>query len=196
MYSATQIAAGEVPQLLRIGPDTRLVTITAGGNDVGFESVLKRCIKNVKGVLYDGTCIDQDQQVMAAIQQLQPVLVSLYAEIRERAPKAQVLVLSYQYIFPSDPVPFGKCLSSMLDLGQGKVAWMNTKAFDLNYALGQAVKSVPGATSVDTSKAFAGHEVCTTAPWVNGVVPDRVNGSFHPNVDGHKELAKEVLKKI
>jgi hypothetical protein len=49
---------------------------------------------------------------------------------------------------------------------------------------------------VDTSTAFAGHEVCTQHPWVNGIDTQNPEYSFHPNQAGQAVLGLKVSQTI
>jgi hypothetical protein len=82
---------------------------------------------------------------------------------------------------------------------------LNSFGDELNNQISDAV-AVVRATGVnihyiDPNPAFTGHEVCSSAPWINGVVNEEVSNagtsipgtdSFHPMAAGQQELAALV----
>ncbi|HEX7820192.1 MAG TPA: SGNH/GDSL hydrolase family protein [Sphingobium sp.] len=86
------------PQIDAIGPDTQLVTITAGGNDVGYVGDLTAmAFRNRGGVMgfltgrfWKGARPVADRP----FNQLQDDMIACLREIRRRAPKAQIMVMN------------------------------------------------------------------------------------------------------
>ena len=88
---------GEIPQLdnPEVGPDVDLITLTIGGNDALFASIILWCLE-------DGPCADFEpvpghpliQTLPLHIQQnVESLLVDLFEEAKLSAPNATVLVL-------------------------------------------------------------------------------------------------------
>lgn len=85
------------PQVEAVGKDTDLVVLTIGGNDLGFEGIVKECF--VLGVRDPGSCRGAVQDARDGIGQLEDDIVALMADLRGRMrPDAQVLLLSYPYL--------------------------------------------------------------------------------------------------
>ena len=55
----------------------------------------------------------------------------------------------------------------------------------------------PGVTTfVDVRSAFAAQELCSQAPWLNGIIPNNPVSSFHPNQAGQVQGYEAVLTAI
>lgn len=78
-------------QLGVLSASTSLVSVTAGGNDVGFADVMQDCVLSS-----EATCISSVNNAVSQMNNSLPgSLDSLYDGIRARAPQAQVVVLGY-----------------------------------------------------------------------------------------------------
>ena len=120
-----QHGGGEQAQISAIPPDTALVTLTIGGNDAGFASVLAQCVLGKVGPItvfphvfasFDGCKDDADlnQSVTERFAALAgkdagkapagttivPV-AELLTRIHERAPRARIVLLGYPELFGS-----------------------------------------------------------------------------------------------
>jgi lysophospholipase L1-like esterase len=194
--------AGEAPQVDRVTPDTSLVTLSIGGNDVGFARVLAGCIVRLP---WSGDCQGQGGQIAGRMRTLGTDLRSVLATIVARAPLARVIVVGYPRIFSDTS---GRDFDN---ISVGDQRWLNQRAKELDDVIRQAVQTADqgivaahGAGSVeyvDALYAFAGHEIGTKDPFVNGLdlnlsalsVEAR---SFHPNADGYRRLAGLVGRQI
>ena len=78
-------------QLSALSSATTLVSITIGGNDVGFSNVMTTCVLGSTS-----TCVNAVNQAEAqARSQLPGLLGTLFGDISARAPNAQVVVMGY-----------------------------------------------------------------------------------------------------
>ena len=204
---------GEVNQIDDSGwldEDTTLVTVSIGGNDVGFGDVLSACIKqslncadgdfvltrtwgdtDPKQKVTDPRPLNQYQSYLA--DRLQSHLVSVYEQIHVRAPHAKIVVVGYPRLFRNwSPV-------TCFGVGPEEQAWMNGVADRItqNIALAAQVARTdyPGLdiTVADPTQAFTGHAVCEVGEeqWLNGIEGDQ-SASFHPNNNGHVGYANLV----
>lgn len=83
--------------------NTDLVTLTIGGNDLGFAPVLLECIA------IPSDCRDNSKQEQARA--LYTPLKDAYTSLKQAAPSARVVVLTYPQIFTNDNrVPNFECL--------------------------------------------------------------------------------------
>ncbi|MEU1284283.1 SGNH/GDSL hydrolase family protein [Kitasatospora sp. NPDC005856] len=158
-------------QLGALGPDTATVSITVGGNDVGFSTVVRDCLLGS-----DSTC---QGSVATAEQQGRTVLPgkldTLYTAIRAAAPNAHVVVLGYPELFAPDA-------TGCLDLDAVKRAAVNKGSDVLNQVVQAEVAKYPGFTYADVDARFAGHRICDGSAWFNG--PGFTRGWYHPNAGG------------
>lgn len=169
---------------------TDMTTISIGGNDLGFEYILKYCFKKRH-------CYDQqpwarqgDMRTLAQVIDDRLGIVadaagSVYAEIKQRAPNSAIFVIGYPELFsnaPSCPL-WGQLLRS------SERDFIDTVANTLNEHLG-AEAARQGVHYVDSIKRFKGHGACATKPsmWINGPQFPDLGSSFHPNKLGHHQL--------
>lgn len=203
--TTTQLLHGQYgmqPQIDRVTRKSSLVTLSIGGNDAGFTSVLRACIVKVP---WSSACTDQDAAVSGRIDQLRSSVRTVLREIRVRAPFARIIVVGYPRPFPAQPT------AGVNNLGVDDQRWLNGVSRKLDDVLGTAVKEFdravaafggPGSVEfVDAYDAFAGHEVGTPDPYLNGLdvnLDDLTveSRSFHPTAGGYKRYAELVDRQI
>ena len=178
------------PQIDAIGPDTRLVTITAGGNDVGYVGDLTAMAFRRRGGVV-GFLLGRFWKGAKPIEErpfdrLYRDLVSTLSEIRRRAPNARVVVVTYPEILPQD----GDCQSIGID-APGAAA-MRPVGVRLAEVTREAAKQA-GATVVDMAALSAGHDACSAVPWVNGSAPEH-GAPFHPTLSGAQATAEQIAR--
>jgi lysophospholipase L1-like esterase len=180
-------------QIGRIAGDPGIVTLTIGGNDVGFAGVLKDCL------LID--CVSKYRRpsgdvLEARIANLADRLPALYSEIRAAAPRARVVVLGYPRLFPDRErwAQAGGCLMRERISG-AEVDYLNALTPALNAAIAGAAQQA-GVDFVDVTEAFAGHELQCKGETARSSylqpLQDAITlipASFHPNAAGHARLA-------
>src|SRR5215472_6162542 len=82
-------------QLAALSAQTTLVSITVGGNDVGFSSVMETCV-----LASTNTCVSAINAAEAKMTgQLPAQLDSVLADITARAPGARVVLLGYPELY-------------------------------------------------------------------------------------------------
>jgi lysophospholipase L1-like esterase len=150
---------------------TTIVTVTIGGNDIGFSNLIVQC------TLADcSAALDSTRASIATV--LGPRLDTVYGAIRAQAPTAHVVVLGYPRIFSS-----ASCFGTL-----GITATERAKANQLADAVDQLTSqraATAGATYQSAIGAFTGHAVCSTAPWLNGLNLFNTVESYHPNRNGN-----------
>jgi lysophospholipase L1-like esterase len=157
-------------QLRALTPATTLVTITIGGNDLGFVDVMTTC--TLKSENACGKRVDKARDF--ARDQLPARLDTTYAAIKDTAPNAELVVLGYPRLFTH--VDGCSALSTM------KRVFLNEAADELSGVISEAA-SRAGARYVDVREAFADHGVCAREPWINALV-NPTGDSYHPNKAG------------
>jgi lysophospholipase L1-like esterase len=173
-------------QLVAFPRDTRLVTITIGGNDAGFADVLTTCLF--------GEPADCDRRVARAEQivraDLPRRLRRVYEAIRDRAPRATVVVAGYPRLFARRPwcSPIGR-------IDEREQRRLNDGADLLVRTIRAEVRRHRGFRFADVREAFDGHEVCSRAPRIRGVSDPAVY-SFHPNARGYVTYARVIRRTL
>jgi len=177
----------EPPQLGRLDGPTTLVTLTTGGNDIGFAPVFLYCLLHV-------SCqVQKAGAVAAATDRVSTLLPKLYASIARRAPNARVLVVGYPRLLPQDPG--GTCAPGFGTLDAGEQRWINAATLKLDYVIAAAVSAQrnPRLRFVNTYEAFAGRELCGGGGALYPVIVSHPVYSFHPTILGQTLLANRVL---
>jgi GDSL-like Lipase/Acylhydrolase family/PASTA domain len=193
----TNPATGEPPQENWLTADTRLVTLSDGGNDVGFMPVLTACVLSWSCPITVGSTLD------SRIAGIGPTLVSAYEGIASRVPSATIIVMGYPRFFPMTPP--AACYTGILDrtfIGP-QMSWMNGEIQKLDTQIQAAVTAAQQAGKnvqyvTGSYDAFTGHELCTADPYMNDAVPTVPFSlsnpvqvwSFHPNLAGNQQLAR------
>ncbi|MFC5746091.1 SGNH/GDSL hydrolase family protein [Actinomadura rugatobispora] len=194
--------SGEPSQLTRIDANTSLITISVGGNDVGFSKVLAGCVVKLP---WSRSCSDQGRDVAARMAELRRTLPDLYSKVTAKSPKARVIVMGYPRAFSEADGAGGDNLSV------ADQQWLNARARDLNELIRQTtaeadqrIAATGGAGSVEFADAystFAGHEVGSSDPYMNGLAVSvsalaAEPRSFHPTVRGHEALARLFVDQV
>jgi lysophospholipase L1-like esterase len=172
----------QVIQLAALRPRPRIVTITIGGNDVGFGPVLQACVA--------GDCqgaIAQSEVVTLTV--LPGRLAETYRAIHRAAPGARLVVVGYPRLVPAKDSEVTGC--PWLSTGERAAL---TRGGDLLDAVIAVEARRAHATFVDVRPAFAGHELCSAQPWLVPVgFPGVPPSSYaHPSPAGQAAIAARV----
>jgi lysophospholipase L1-like esterase len=167
-------------QLGSLNSSTGYVTISIGGNDAGFSSVITECALPWPFTCWGG--IENAEKYMRNT--LPGLLDNVYNQIRSRAPAATVVVVGYPRLFSGSECNFLARISS------GEQARLN-EAADVMAGVISARASAHGFHFVDPRSAFSSHEICSSSEWLNGL-SNPVSESYHPNVAGQQEYTHEV----
>jgi lysophospholipase L1-like esterase len=183
------------PQFDALSPRDSLVTITIGGNDVGFTSILATCVALSVTDSSGDPCkrhftAGGTDRLAAAVRAVAPKIATTLRGIHHRAPRARVLLVGYPGLLPST----GTGCWPAVPLAHGDVPYLRTTEEALNRVLAREA-AASGATFVDTYRATIGHDVCQRpgARWVEGLVPASPAYPFHPNRRGQQAIARQVL---
>lgn len=179
--SGATIADVTNTQLSSLGSGTGYVTISVGGNDAGFASVLTECAKPA----WMSNCNAAIDRAQAVVDNTVPArLDTLYGQMRSRAPQAKIIVVGYPRIFN------GEDCNALTWFSPAEEARLNQMADRLNSRTA-ARAGAAGFTFSNPTSAFAGHAVCDDVQWINGLSYP-VSESYHPNVAGHRGYAGVV----
>jgi lysophospholipase L1-like esterase len=170
-----------VRQAAALDEGTDLVTLTIGGNDIDWNEAVIACMVP----LYDCTP-DIEESERLAETDLPGLLDAAYAEIRARAPHAEVYVLGYPHLFAAENTCDALGLISIAEQRR-----MNRAADVLSEVIATAATD-HGFTYIDVRDDFEGHAVCDTEPWIHGLTYP-IGESYHPNRSGHAEGYLQAL---
>jgi lysophospholipase L1-like esterase len=184
-------AAGQPAQLDAVTPDTALVTITAGGNDVGFLPrltlaslpgplrVLPRVRAQVAGLGDPGAADER-------FARLERNLTEVARRLHDRAPACRVLLVDYLTILPPEGPVSGPPPPEIAAWGRGTAARLA--------AVTRQAAQAYGLEYVAASAASAGHHAWSAAPWTRRFhLSLRGGAPYHPNAAGMDAVAGLVL---
>ncbi|MFI9363966.1 SGNH/GDSL hydrolase family protein [Kitasatospora sp. NPDC053057] len=186
------------PQVDAVDPDTRVITVGIGGNDLGFAGILKDCIELGATNLGQGTpCKDKyDAQLAGRFDQLRTDYNTMLGALRLKAPSARVITVGYPHLIPTDAklCRYGDPLQ-FATFTAGDLAWARTRVLEpLNLVIEQ-VTSARQDTYVDLYPGSAGHSVCDADHWLDGVLTSVIPLKYavvHPNAKGQAFAATQV----
>lgn len=182
------------PQFDALRPDTDLVTITIGGNDIDIGGLWVTCAllgptdpsgnPCQRQATADGT--DRYAQHIAAAA---PKVARVLDGIRRRSPHATVLLVGYLRILPRAT----GCYPAFT-IARGDVPYVDGVEQQLTAMLAEQA-SKHGAMFVDPYASSSGHDACQApgAKWVEGAHPTSAAAPDHPNDTGMHEVADFAL---
>jgi lysophospholipase L1-like esterase len=169
------VLADQVPAL---GTGTSYVTVTVGGNDVGFSPVITECalpwwVSDCSGAIASA------RRVLTGV--LPARYDSVFRAVAAEAPRATVVVGGYPRLFNGEDCSWATFFS------RREMTALNAATDDLD-ALIQDRSAAHDLEYVDPRAAFTGHAVCDDVEWVNGLSYP-LRESFHPNRAGNEAYA-------
>lgn len=185
---------GEQPQVRRLEflekrKQVDLVTITIGGNDLGFSTIIADCfIKPIacdRGRLQDTGSDPADGIGQEALRIQNDVIPAL----KRAAPNARVVLVGYPRVLPQS--------AALIRCGQftdsERVA-VNRYVANINRAW-KAAAVAAGVAFVDVYNALDGHELCTIDSHVRPIFGNPFNSEQgHPNIAGQVDYADAVRR--
>lgn len=159
-------------QLSALSSSTTLVSISIGGNDVGFATVMQNC------VLYStSTCVsDVNAAENDARTNLPGKLDNAYNQIHAKAPNARVVVVGYPRFYDDKWYCVGLSSTSRTKINEGA---------DVLDGVISAAASRHGFRFADVRAAFGnGHEICDSGSWLHSVDWTNIVQSYHPTASG------------
>jgi lysophospholipase L1-like esterase len=182
---------------------TNMVTLTIGGNDAGFASVVKNCALSncLTFSPWDAVFgLPMEFWLPQKIDGLYDEILATYQEIKQKAPDAVVFILTYPQVFP-DSVSEQTCIG-LRPFNTSEQDFLRAMGTRLNDVIAQAAADA-GVHQFDVVQHWADHEVCGNGgQWINGFVsglPDFKpvgNAAFHPNFKGQYEYSVDLQRGI
>jgi lysophospholipase L1-like esterase len=172
-------------QLGSLSSATSYVTMSVGGNDAGFSSVIERC-----ALPWPYTCWGAIDNANTYIRNTLPgTLDNLYNRIRALASNARVVIVGYPRLFN-----VSDC-QSLARISPGEQSALNATADLLDTTIGGRA-AAHGFNFVDPRSAFTGHAICDSVEWINGLSYPTME-SYHPNrtgqASGYAPLVKSAM---
>lgn len=185
----------ELPaQLDAVTEDTRLVTVTVGGNDIGFVGKLFAASCRA-GALGDGDtskCAPREQ--LASEEQyaaLEKSMLAIADTVHQKAPKAKLVFVDYVNVVPSN-----SCAAApILPEDQVPLAEMGKRLA----AITKKIAEESGSMFVDAGAMSQDHDPCDPAPWAHGMnrnFDESQGAPWHPTRLAMKDIADALAKKL
>jgi lysophospholipase L1-like esterase len=179
---------GEQPQISQMYSGSKLVTVTIGGNDIGFAGVLTNCLLNPTTSCESAYNTNNTSNLYTKIDKLEPQLVTAYEDMKTAAPQAKIVAVTYPILF----TPGLACET----LSVPDVTFLNNVGFYLDNAIISAAQAA-GIDALDERYAFLGHQLCAPSgtPWVNSVSGTSVTDAssyFHPTAAGQTQISNDL----
>jgi lysophospholipase L1-like esterase len=179
------------PQIEALDGSEELVTITIGGNDVGYVPALMaaslpalaRRLPSIRELLdrgARGTALDGIGGALRAVG----------ATVRERAPRARVIFVDYLTLLPPAGMPAAPLSDEHVELGR----YVAERLEEATAAAADAT----GCGVVHAGQASREHHPWSGAPWARGAgwpLPWRP-APFHPNAAGMRVVADLIVERV
>ena len=170
-------------QLGTLSSSTSLVSITVGGDDVGFTSVMETCVLDSTS-----SCVSAvDNAETEAEDDLPAKLDTLYSAISSDAPDAHVVVLGYPELYDLSES------SSCVGLSTTDRTDLNQAADTLDSVIATQAEDY-GFTFVDVRPYFSGHEICDSNSYLHSLNWLDIDESYHPTSAGQADAYYPAFK--
>lgn len=201
-----QFIPGHVPQIEFVKKyQPRVLTLTGGGNDVGFADILKYCAtpywEDMIPVLSDCGYAKQgstlEQMLFDSIDTQYSYNKSMIQALKTASPSTKIVIVGYPS-FITDKSPTG-CVPNSGSLTRVETQMINRMVDRMNTML-KGVAYDTGVNYVDIADSLNGGRICEGGEYMSGTwgnVTDRAKMSamFHPNARGHQQIARTISEK-
>lgn len=175
------------PQFDALTAETDLVTLSIGGNDIGFGDIVG-CVMRTARVADGAPCRERlDGVTSDALAGLAGRLDDVYAGIRERSPDARIVTTAYLPLVPElDSCDFVDRMSP------GDVDWTRSITERINRVVVDAADRA-GAAAVLPDDAASRHACAPVAGrYTDFTGIETASHPMHPTAAGHRAMAEAV----
>lgn len=172
-------------QIPAIPAGTTLVSVTVGGNDIGFTSIFTTCV--LYGTSACTAAINAAESYARGT--LPGLLDATYAQIKAKAPGARLVVLDYPDFYDLGP---------WFCLGLSRTDHSNLDAgIDVLDGVIASAASRAHATFADVRPTFRSHELCDgNAAWLHSLNYLDIGESYHPTAAGQSGGYEPVFARV
>ncbi|MEU6077201.1 SGNH/GDSL hydrolase family protein [Micromonospora sp. NPDC047074] len=159
-------------QLSALTSTTTLVSVTVGGNDVGFSNILSTCV--LQGTTQCVAAVDAAQTKARTV--LPGALRNVYNGIKSRSPNARVVVVGYPVFYQLGTVCVGLSATSRTKINEG---------INLVDDIIRTQAVAAGFKFADVRSQFIGHQLCSYGEkWLHALNIASIGVSYHPTAAG------------
>ncbi|UBU13129.1 SGNH/GDSL hydrolase family protein [Nonomuraea gerenzanensis] len=196
MYQPQSTELGDVPpQLDALSPDTTLVTVQIGANDVGLTDFIEDCLNLLPPPIGDACNDDYNvggqDKWRVDTDALRPHLLTLVSDIRARAPQARIFMVGYGTYARRDG-----CYPRV-PIIRADANYIRATLMYFNQMLAEQAAAA-GVGFIDLQTPSVGHDPCASAGtrWIEPYVPASPAAPFHPNAAGMRGFAAAVTAAV
>ncbi|UYP20399.1 SGNH/GDSL hydrolase family protein [Rhodococcus sp. Z13] len=186
---------GVPPQYDALRPDTDLVTVGIGGNDIGLVQLALGCV-DLGAQPHGASCATTNtagdtDRVGETIDAFAPTYTAIVDEIRRRSPEARIVFVGY----PTG-IRDGGCYP-VQRIRPDDATYLQAEIDRLNTVMREQVEAA-GAEFVDLRESSRGHDACAEPAerWMQGLELTLESIPLHPNAAGHRHAADRVLTEL
>jgi lysophospholipase L1-like esterase len=180
---------GAPPQIDALDGSEALVTVTIGGNDVGYiQLLMAAALPRLARLLPPIAALLDPRAREQALGQVGDSLRAVGAAVRGRAPRARVIFVDYLTLLPPAGVPAPPLSQADADLGRHVAARLEQ--------LTAAAAEGTGCEIVRAGQASREHHAWSEDPWTEAAgwpLPWRP-APFHPNAAGMRAVAELIVR--
>lgn len=168
------------PQLTAQGniERVRLITLTAGANDLDWTKLLAQCLATVCDTP------ENTSLVASQIQTIEPLLSQAIEQLQEYS-EATLVITGYYFLFDEATTPCGNTEGITPDEQQ----WVRTVQRNLNETIKDTARKYPNTRFV--APDFTGHALCASNPYIQGINDPQ---PYHPTARGQQAIAEAIQK--
>lgn len=172
------------PQLDAVTPDTALVTVTIGGNDVGYvRNLMAASCRDAR------RCPAPTMPTEAEWDAAERNMTAIAREVHQRAPRARLVFVDYVTLLPAR----GNCpATGMADDDVERLRQVGRRLAQVTARAARAGK----AELLAAGALSQGHTPCDSAPWSIGAPRTAPGTAWHPNGPGMAAIAQALAQRL
>lgn len=198
--SLNPFAAKIPPQIEGVPSNADLVTITAGGNNLGYSaSMMKAALSNslkssyltcIPGYLL-GLTVSSPTTDKGSTDSAVAGLVAVIKAVRAKAPSARIILVDYLAVFGTETRPN----EPNLPLSAEQISLYRAAGRVLDEVFEEAARQGE-VELVKASGISHNHAIGCAMPWVTAFSPTFNFMPFHPNQEGMQAVAEELYRTV
>ena len=179
------------PQIDAVTPDTRLVTVTIGANDVRYVSdfFAGLCRLSPETRSKPECAVPPPLPDQATWTALEANLRLIAAQVRTRAPAARLVFVDYLALLPR------LVLCDRTPLTPAEAVDRRAVGDRLREVIAR-VAGQEGALLIEAARMSRSHTPCSVIPWASGYPGFGTGPAWHPTALGHAAIADEIVRRV